>query len=67
MNFKELSQMTLEDQRKWAEEHPVELGETVYNECGTQHNQTGSVLPPQCCFVCQGCPLKALVVGVTRT
>ncbi len=33
--------------------------------CREQHGRLGSVLPPQVCRFCMGCPLGTLVVGVT--
>jgi hypothetical protein len=64
MTFKELNQMTPGDQKKWVEGHPQETEAMVYTECQDQYHRIGSVLPPQCCFRCQGCPIKTIVEGV---
>jgi len=52
---------TDEELRAMSEE---QLNAYVYDQCRKQFNVTGSVLPPQCCVRCSGCPLKALVEGV---
>lgn len=66
MTLKELAALPLEDQRKWADRHSEELGELVYEGCGEQYNKTGSVYLPTACFYCKGCPIKAIVEGITR-
>ena len=51
MTFAEFNTMEYTIQKQWADSHPIELGDMVFDECGKQYNNTRSVLPPQCCSI----------------
>jgi hypothetical protein len=65
--FKEFNDaLTLDEQEKWVKKHPEEFGEICFTECRKQYEKDGAVLPPSVCFYCKGCPIKTIVVGVSK-
>ena len=42
-----------------------DMSERIKSACGYQHDQKGSVFPPQVCGYCMGCPIGTLVIGVS--
>jgi len=52
------------DPRKEVELRMI-MAERIKAVCKKQHDADGSVLPPQVCLFCYGCPIATITAGVT--